>query len=366
MTVYKLHYSKETLFKLAEKGNHDAMYSIGYRYLEGIGGLPKNSIKAQEWFKKSADAGNHTALVMMKTIPNVAIEKQPVITPIKPVNVETTELTYQTVTPENSYTSGDLTLVLSLVLLLGFIVFRYKLLKNREEKLNHEIRVINQQINTLINQHIKVLSLKYKQTVVYDDYGNIFYDKWLLEVTYFIKHVLAKQPDIKRLLEAEDLIKGYPNRSDIEQRIMDIVQLYEQQTAAVLHPKNRDVELLSPIEFEHYCSDILKTNGWQARVTLASGDQGVDIIAKYDNVNVVFQCKKYTSPIGNKAVQEIIAGKKFVQADIAAVVSNSRYTSSAKQLANVTGVHLLHYSELRQFNQKIYQPKGYLTSKGSV
>jgi len=356
MTVYKLHYSKDALFKLAEKGNDDAMYSIGYRYLEGIGGLAKNNTKAQEWFKKSADTGNQHALMMLKTIPVVVIEKQPIITVIKPVNIETTELAYQTVTPESSYTAGELTLVLSLVLLVSFIVFRYRFLKNREETLNRDIKVVNQQINTLINQHIKVLSLKYKQTVVYDDYGNIFYDKWALEVDYFITHVLAKQTEIRRLLEAEELISGYPSRSDVEKRIMDIVQLYEQQTDAV-HPKNRDVELLSPIEFEHYCSDILKKNGWQARVTQTSGDQGVDIIAKYDNVNVAFQCKKYSSPIGNKAVQEIIAGKKFVQADIAAVVSNSRYTSSAKQLANVTGVYLLHYSELRQFNQKIYLVK---------
>ncbi len=363
MTTYTLHYNKEALFKLAEKGDDDAMYAIGSRYLEGIGGLPKNSVKAQEWFEKSTDARNQQALIILKTVPVVAVEKQPIIEAITPDHVETTEWPYPDVTPESSYTAGDLTVALPLVLLVGFIIFRYKLLKNREEKLNHEIRVINQQINTLINQHIKVLSLKYKQTVVYDDYGNVFYDKWLLEVAYFINNVLAKQAEIKVLLEAEDVTEGYPNRLDIEKRIMDIVRLYEQKTAAVLHPKNRDVELLSPIEFEHYCSDILKTNGWQARVTQASGDQGVDIIAKYDNVKVVFQCKKYTSPIGNKAVQEIIAGKQFVQADIAAVVSNSRYTSSAKQLANVTGVYLLHYSELKQFNKTIYQPKDYLASK---
>ena len=92
MTVYKLHYSKDALFKLAEKGNDDAMYSIGYRYLEGIGGLAKNNAKAQEWFKKSADTGNQHALMMLKTIPVVVIEKQPIITVIKPVNIETTEL----------------------------------------------------------------------------------------------------------------------------------------------------------------------------------------------------------------------------------------------------------------------------------
>jgi len=88
-------------------------------------------------------------------------------------------------------------------------------------------------------------------------------------------------------------------------------------------------------------------------VTQASGDQGIDVIATRDNVKAVLQCKKYSQPVGNAAVQEIIAGKQFEQADIAAVVSNNSYTQSAKQLANAAGVHLLHYAELEQFAEKV-------------
>ncbi|MBI4842975.1 MAG: restriction endonuclease [Nitrospirae bacterium] len=78
----------------------------------------------------------------------------------------------------------------------------------------------------------------------------------------------------------------------------------------------------------------------------------MDVIANRGNIKAVFQCKKYSKPVGNGAVQEVIAGKKFEKANIAAVVSNTSYTKSAKQLANVAGVHLMHYTELERFANK--------------
>ncbi len=73
----------------------------------------------------------------------------------------------------------------------------------------------------------------------------------------------------------------------------------------------------------------------------------------FSNCKAVFQVKKYSNPVGNKAVQEIVAGKQFEKADIAAVVTNNTYTASAKQIANSTGVYLLHYSELPDFAEKL-------------
>lgn len=114
-----------------------------------------------------------------------------------------------------------------------------------------------------------------------------------------------------------------------------------------------DFESLDPIQFEHHCSDILTSYGWKSRTTKGSGDQGIDIIATYNGVKAVFQCKKYSQPVGNGAVQEIIAGKVFEQAHVAAVVSNATFTPSAKQLASTAGVHLLHFSELPQFAERL-------------
>jgi restriction system protein len=88
-------------------------------------------------------------------------------------------------------------------------------------------------------------------------------------------------------------------------------------------------------------------------VTQATGDQGVDVIAMKNGMRVVLQCKKYSSPVGNKAVQEIVAGKIHEQAHHAAVVTNNTFTSSALQLASTNGVKLLHVTELSDFANTI-------------
>ena len=59
---------------------------------------------------------------------------------------------------------------------------------------------------------------------------------------------------------------------------------------------------MKPVDFEAFCAEELRRAGWNARVTMQSRDQGVDVIADKSNVRVVLQCKLYTSPVGNKAV----------------------------------------------------------------
>ena len=103
---------------------------------------------------------------------------------------------------------------------------------------------------------------------------------------------------------------------------------------------------ISPLEFERRCADYLKLSGWAADTTAGSGDQGVDVIAEKRGVRVVLQCKLYSRPVGNKAVQEALAGKMYAGATCAAVVTNARFTPSACNLADRTGVMLLHYTDL--------------------
>jgi hypothetical protein len=113
----------------------------------------------------------------------------------------------------------------------------------------------------------------------------------------------------------------------------------------------------SPIEFEARCAKQLRDTGWDARLTKASGDQGVDIIAEKDGLRVALQCKLYTNPVGNKAVQEIFTGGRHVRAHRCAVVTNSTYTASAKQVASTTGVLLLRDTDLTHL-EKILREAG--------
>lgn len=94
-------------------------------------------------------------------------------------------------------------------------------------------------------------------------------------------------------------------------------------------------------EFEMFVAGILKQIGFSnIQLTKGSGDQGVDILAEKEGMKYAFQCKRYDKPVGNKAVQEVFAGKFFYHCHAAIVVTNNYFTQSAKELAHENGVVL--------------------------
>jgi len=103
----------------------------------------------------------------------------------------------------------------------------------------------------------------------------------------------------------------------------------------------------TPREFENFCAELLESQGWKVQLGKGTQDQGVDILCEKDGERVCIQCKQYSQPVGNKAVQEVYAGMKFSGANKAAVVSNATFTPSARQLASTNKVLLLHYDELK-------------------
>ena len=93
--------------------------------------------------------------------------------------------------------------------------------------------------------------------------------------------------------------------------------------------------------YEYACARYLQSRGFtNIEVTKASGDQGLDIVAHKDGKKYGIQCKNYSRPVGNKAVQEAYSGAQFYKCDKAAVITNNTFTKSAKELAASTGVEL--------------------------
>ncbi len=107
-------------------------------------------------------------------------------------------------------------------------------------------------------------------------------------------------------------------------------------------------------EFEHWVADGLNKFGWSARVTQASGDQGIDVIARKKGKTIGLQCKLFSTSVGNKAVQEAFAGKTFHRIDAVGVITNSYYTDSAKNLASDTGVKLLSHHDIPNLYEKMF------------
>lgn len=94
------------------------------------------------------------------------------------------------------------------------------------------------------------------------------------------------------------------------------------------------------IEFEHFIANLLNRSGYQAKVTQASNDYGVDIIATKKRVKYVIQCKFYSTTVGTPSVQEVVAGRAYYDAEVAIVATNNYFTKNAIALADANDVIL--------------------------
>ena len=110
-----------------------------------------------------------------------------------------------------------------------------------------------------------------------------------------------------------------------------------------------DIDGMDGHAFEYFCADLLARNGFEnVSVTPGSGDQGIDIIAYRDDVKYGFQCKCYSSAIGNKAIQEVFAGKTYYQCHVGVVLTNNYFTNAAIDLAKHNGIVLWNRDKLLQ------------------
>ena len=87
-------------------------------------------------------------------------------------------------------------------------------------------------------------------------------------------------------------------------------------------------------EFERFCADLLRKKGFvDVEVTKGSGDYGIDILAEKEGVTYAIQCKRYTTPVGVKAVQEAYAGRDYYDRMVGAVMTNQYFTTPAVEAA---------------------------------
>ena len=116
------------------------------------------------------------------------------------------------------------------------------------------------------------------------------------------------------------------------------------------------ISLLSKIdnmtgeEFENCCILLLRKNGFEnVHGTSASGDYGVDILAEKEGISYAIQCKCYSSPVGNKAIQEIYSGKSYYNCMVGAVLTNNSFTNAAIKTAEKNNILLWDRNKLVEF-----------------
>ena len=222
------------------------------------------------------------------------------------------------------------------------------------------------------------LALKMGQLLYTDGYGDICFDDWNRELHRFVErrlymigeYLLTSIP--KKYQEyAEQLEMGYQlnvnivepgySVSDVVEELasdiaLDVNQYYDKQCENHIDGELDNID--NPYDYERAISKEFISLGWESYVTSGSGDQGADVIAEKNGIKLIVQCKLYSSPVGNKAVQEVAAAGGYYKGDITAVITNNEFTKSARQLAESLGVYLLHHSQIGDLDEVLFE--GYL------
>lgn len=107
-----------------------------------------------------------------------------------------------------------------------------------------------------------------------------------------------------------------------------------------------DIDLMAGVEFEKYIAARLRQSGWNVSLTSATGDYGVDLIARKNGQRLAIQCKRYGKPVGVSAIQQVVAGATHHRCTTSMVVSNQEFTRAAKLLAKTHECRLVGRARL--------------------
>lgn len=221
------------------------------------------------------------------------------------------------------------------------------LLAFRRFRMKEENTKIHNRLIELIDQHESALISYYHQSRSEDLFGNCDESRWHQRIDTLLRTQLV--PGIENY--------SIWRQSKIGQRAAEAVDRITAQKIAMHGRSNPlakiDVFELTPIEYEHHCADMLRGKGWSIQLTPATRDGGADFVAEKANVRIVFQCKRYSHPVGNKAVQEVTSAVQLYNGNVACVVAPSGYTRQAEREATGLSVHLIHHSALPAFADKL-------------
>ena len=203
-----------------------------------------------------------------------------------------------------------------------------QLIRNYEKEVN---KIINEEFDTIRNAYLKLVST--------NAFGKKNYENFRNELIDFVK----EKPQLLSIANNLKTKHKYEIKLNVPDEYLDeIGDKIDKE-----NQKDNFTPDMSPRDYEIFCASQFKKFGWKAEATVGSGDQGVDVVAKKKGLILVAQCKKFSKPVPNKAVQEVVAGIKFYKADSGVVIAPNGFTKSAEKLAAANNIQLIHHSEIK-------------------
>jgi len=106
------------------------------------------------------------------------------------------------------------------------------------------------------------------------------------------------------------------------------------------------IDKMTGFEFEEYVGRLFQEFDFSVIVTPKTHDFGCDVILEKNGDRIGIQTKRFEGKVSLRAVQEIVASLKKYDARIGVVVSNSKYTKNARQLAKINDVVMINRNAL--------------------
>ena len=138
-------------------------------------------------------------------------------------------------------------------------------------------------------------------------------------------------------LDVEQLSKlDLIERSDRELWVQSITERYARADWQELHAAHEITKLdsLTGEQFEDFLAVAFAKKGYQVERTIASGDKGADLVlVNSRGIRTAVQAKRYADTVGVSAVQEVLGGMAFYHCQHGIVVTTSRFSNAARELA---------------------------------
>jgi restriction system protein len=210
-----------------------------------------------------------------------------------------------------------------------------------------QILALRKRLKEQVDENENALISYFRQSRSRDQFGNIDDRRWQVQIDTFLRtKVVPQEPNYTQWRKSDLGIQAAAMINRITMGLVD-AQLHDNSFAKI------DAFELTPSEYEHHCANILKAEGWAVNVTQASRDGGADFYAEKDGIRLVAQCKRYSTPVGNKAVQEVNSALRLYNGNFACVIAPMGFTKQARTEALGHSIQLLHHLELPSFSDKL-------------
>lgn len=157
-----------------------------------------------------------------------------------------------------------------------------------------------------------------------------------------------------RLYDFQDLLedKGLSiDLSDLNRILRDYIEKKEKKiTKGSIGTQQYQFLKLTGQDFEKLLCRLFEAMGYTVQLVGKSGDQGGDLIANKVEERILIQAKRYTNAdtVGNEAIQQAVAAKKYYDCNKCMVVTCSSFTPAAIELAKVDEVELIAKERLQE------------------